>query len=83
MTQTAIVFPGQGAQEVGMGRDAFEASAAARAVFEAADEALCFSLSKLKNNISDYNRFAKSVCHALRYHSSHPLFKKISRVLEY
>ena len=41
----------------------------------------CFSLSKLKNNISDYNRFAKSVCHALRYHSSHPLFKKMSKWL--
>jgi [acyl-carrier-protein] S-malonyltransferase len=43
----ALLFPGQGSQVVGMGRDAFEASAAARAVFEAADEALGLSLSKL------------------------------------
>jgi [acyl-carrier-protein] S-malonyltransferase len=43
----ALLFPGQGSQEVGMGRDVCEASAAARAVFAAADAALGFPLSKL------------------------------------
>ncbi len=43
----ALLFPGQGSQEVGMGRDVCEASRAARAVFEAADDALGFALSKL------------------------------------
>ena len=43
----ALLFPGQGSQEVGMGRDVCEASAAARAVFDAADAALGFPLSKL------------------------------------
>jgi [acyl-carrier-protein] S-malonyltransferase len=44
---TAWLFPGQGAQHVGMGKDLYEHVPAARAVFEAADEALGFSLSTL------------------------------------
>jgi [acyl-carrier-protein] S-malonyltransferase len=41
------VFPGQGAQAVGMGKDAYDASPAARAVFERADAALGFALSRI------------------------------------
>jgi [acyl-carrier-protein] S-malonyltransferase len=41
----AYVFPGQGAQAVGMGRDLAEAYPAARAVFEEVDEALGEKLS--------------------------------------
>ncbi len=43
----ALLFPGQGSQEVGMGRDVAEASREAREVFEAADAALGFPLSRL------------------------------------
>jgi [acyl-carrier-protein] S-malonyltransferase len=43
----AAVFPGQGSQAVGMGKDLFDNFAAARAVFEQADEALGFSLSEM------------------------------------
>ena len=43
----ALLFPGQGSQEVGMGRDVARASPAARAVFEAADAALSLPLSRL------------------------------------
>ena len=43
----AYVFPGQGAQSVGMGRDVYEAYPASREVFETADAAIDFSLSRL------------------------------------
>ena len=43
----AFVFPGQGAQTVGMGRDLAEAYPAARAVFEEVDDALGEPLSRL------------------------------------
>ncbi len=40
----AYLFPGQGTQIAGMGRDLYEKFPAARAVFDEADEALGFSL---------------------------------------
>ncbi len=43
----ALVFPGQGSQFVGMGRDIYESSAAGRAIFDQADDLLRFSLSGL------------------------------------
>jgi len=43
----ALVFPGQGAQVVGMGRELAAASAAARAVFDEVDAALGERLSRL------------------------------------
>ncbi|MCV6597116.1 MAG: ACP S-malonyltransferase [Mangrovicoccus sp.] len=43
----AFVFPGQGAQTIGMGRDLADTSAAARAVFEEVDSALGENLSGL------------------------------------
>jgi len=43
----AFIFPGQGAQTIGMGKDMAEAYPAARAVFDEVDEALGESLSAL------------------------------------
>jgi len=44
---TAIVFPGQGSQAPGMGKDLAETFAVARQVFEEADDALGFAISRL------------------------------------
>ncbi|NUU64485.1 ACP S-malonyltransferase [Paenibacillus agri] len=47
MGKIAFVFPGQGAQAVGMGKDVYDALPVSRAVFDKGDEVLGFPLSQL------------------------------------
>lgn len=47
MTTRACIFPGQGSQEIGMGRGLYDAFPAAREVFEEVDDALSQHLSGL------------------------------------
>ncbi|MCL5959371.1 MAG: ACP S-malonyltransferase [Chloroflexi bacterium] len=46
-TKVAYIFPGQGSQQVGMGKDLYESSPSARAIFDRANEILGFNLRDL------------------------------------
>ena len=47
MSKTAYVFPGQGAQFVGMGKDLYETHPQAKELFEKANEILGFRITDI------------------------------------
>lgn len=64
MSQIAFIFPGQGVQEPGMGKDFYENSASAREVFDQAESLLGLDMKKLcfeendELNITEYTQIA-------------------------
>ena len=64
MSKIAFIFPGQGAQEPGMGKDFYENSASAREVFDQAESLLGLDMKKLcfeendELNITEYTQIA-------------------------
>ncbi|WP_193211524.1 ACP S-malonyltransferase [Luteolibacter marinus] len=67
MSDAVLLFSGQGAQKVGMGKDFHEASETARTLFGKADEALGFSLSSVMFEGPDEELTRTSRCQPALY----------------
>ncbi len=82
----ALIFPGQGAQKVGMGKEFYDSSAEARRVFAEADQILQNDLSRVIFEGPPEKLTATAFCQpgiltvsiaALRAFQSHPKFQNI------
>ena len=68
MSKIAFMFPGQGAQKAGMGRDFYEQSETARKVIDKATELLDIDMKALcfeENDKLDQTEYTGSACDCL------------------
>ena len=86
MKNIALIFPGQGAQKVGMGKELYDTVPAAKAVFDTAQSILgndlldvLFSGSQEKLTLTSYSQPAIVSCSiaALRALEAHPRFSEL------
>jgi [acyl-carrier-protein] S-malonyltransferase len=86
MTTIALIFPGQGAQKVGMGSEFYQSCPEAKAIFDQADEILGNGLSEVILNGPQEKLTTTAYCQpailtmsvaALKSFETHPKFKTV------
>lgn len=86
MTTIALIFPGQGAQKVGMGSEFYQSSPEAKAIFDQADEILGNGLREVILNGPQEKLTTTAYCQpailtmsvaALKSFEAHPKFKTV------
>jgi [acyl-carrier-protein] S-malonyltransferase len=87
MTKVALIFPGQGAQKVGMGREFYETSPEARTIFDQAEAIIGQNFKQVVFEGPQETLTSTAYCQpailtmsvaALRAFEAHPKFKNIS-----
>jgi len=78
MSKAVILFSGQGAQSVGMGKDLVKSYPSAKALFEKADQTLGFSLSEImfEGPDEELTKTSENLPHTLQL--IHSRLKKVS-----
>ena len=87
MTNVALIFPGQGAQKVGMGREFFDNSPQAKSIFEEADKICANNLTQVMFEGPEEKLTSTAYCQpailtmsiaALKAFEAHPKYKNFS-----
>ena len=80
--KAVLLFPGQGAQKVGMGKDLYDTYPAARELMDAADAALGFSLTKVMFEGPDEELTRTCYCQPALYLHGLAVWKVLSSMVD-